>query len=52
MGEYIDLNGMIRELVWIQANAVYLQEYSILLTNNKSIQNDDIENVVLDGGDN
>lgn len=52
MGVSRDLNGMIMELVWLQANAIYLQEWSILLTNNKSIQNDDIRTIVLDGGDN
>lgn len=48
----IDLDGMIRELVWLQDNADYLQEWSILITNNKSMQNDDIRNMILDGGDN
>jgi hypothetical protein len=52
MGVSRDLNGMIMELVWLQANTDYLQEWSILLANNKSIQNDDIRTIVLDGGDN
>ena len=51
MGVSRDLNGLIRELVWLQENVDYLQEWSIIIRPNTSIQNDDIRDV-LDGGDN
>jgi hypothetical protein len=52
MGADRDLDGMIRGLVWLQANVDFLQENSIIITNNKSIRNDDIRTIVLDGGEN
>ena len=45
------IEDMIRELVFLQENVDYLQEFSIILATNKSKGND-IRNVILDGGDN
>lgn len=44
------IEDMIRELVFLQENVDYLQEYSIIITNKS--KHDDITNVILDGGDN
>jgi hypothetical protein len=51
MGLNRDINGMIMELVWLQANVDYLQEFSIILATNKS-KNNDITDVIIGGGDN